>query len=401
MCNRNATASWSGYSHQGQVGLLVALRKMREAGIDLSSHFVQFETREDVAIYELIPGAPPSYKTIHQVKAYYSNGNGNKSKYNDVLNGNFDNGGEKFLHTVVDIRDWDTSATTNGNNVIRYPYTPTKLYCGTTEIELFIKAELMGILNETDTVIIEAYNRLSFELDHRIRFEHQKAHKNLFDIKFCFAEIDAIIRCRDIFEKKEINDCRKLFYDTYAEILKNEDLEQTRIEFIEENIIKNINALDDDDFLSFLQRLNLNETPERLKRTQICYNSPGMEQIFFRLIIDVIATDPNLVENVIKYQVGREVGIFVITAIMKEERDQLSVVENILSNMQSQNLLWENHSLVNKNINIDIAERNPSINNIPTAEDQYDKKNRFMSFTGSKLVKREDAIQKLNNEGNN
>ena len=68
MCNRNATASWSGYSHQGQVGLLVALRKMREAGIDLSSHFVQFETREDVAIYQLIPGAPPSYKTIHQVR---------------------------------------------------------------------------------------------------------------------------------------------------------------------------------------------------------------------------------------------------------------------------------------------------------------------------------------------
>lgn len=397
MSNRNATASWSGYSHQGQVGLLVALRKLKENGIDLNTHYVQFETHEDVAIYHEPIGGARVYLTVHQVKAYYSATNSYKSTYYEALNGNFEPGNERYLHTAVDISDWATSATTNNNNIHRYAYTPTQHHCGTTEIERFIKAELNIILNVAQPVIDEAYYRLSFELDHRIRQEHQKAYKHLFDIKFSLQEINQLIRSNETFTKKDIYDCRKLFYDTYIDIVKNENLTQDRIDSIQDNIIKQINALDDSDFLVFLQRLNLNETPERLKQTQIYYNSPGLKQVFFRMIIDVVNTDPTLIENAVKYNKDAEPSKFVLTAIIEEEREKLTVVENILTNLKSQNLLWENHSLVNRNIEIEIANRNPDINMVSTTEEKADDKDKFMSFTNSKLVKRENAIQKLNN----
>lgn len=401
MSNRNATASWSGYSHQGQVGLLVALRKIQENGIDLATHYVQFETHEDVAIYEETIEGARTYLTVHQVKAYYSEANWRKSTYTKVLNDPFDPGNQKFLHTTVEIRDWDISETNNNNGVLRYAYTPLQNYCGTTDIEKFIKQELRNILNTAQPFIDDSYYRLLFELDHRIRKEHQKARKDLFDIKFSLHEINQLIRSEETFAQKEIYDCRKLFYDTYIEIVKIENIHQERIGFIQENIIKKINALDDDNFQSFLQRMNLNRTPEQLKQTQISYNHDGLKQVFFRLIIDIINTDPVLIENVVKYNKDDEPSKFLLTAIIEEERNQLTVIENILTNLDSQNILWENHSLINRNIEIELISRSPAINMIATNDQKADDKEKFMYFTSSKLVKREEAMLKLNDGENN
>jgi hypothetical protein len=63
--------------------------------------------------------------------------------------------------------------------------------------------------------------------------------------------------------------------------------------------------------------------------------------------------------------------------------------------------VWENHSLINRNIEIELVNRNPAINMVATIEEKADDKDKFMSFTNSKLVKREDATQKLNNGENN
>ena len=85
MCKRNATASWSGFSHQGQVGLLIAIRKMRENGIDLTNHYLEYEKKEDVAICQRTNGIT-QYLSVHQVKAYYSNGH-LLSSYESVFKG--------------------------------------------------------------------------------------------------------------------------------------------------------------------------------------------------------------------------------------------------------------------------------------------------------------------------
>ena len=401
MCKRNATASWSGYSYQGQVGLLVALRKLQEIGINLNTNYVQFETHEDAAIYEENVGGTKTYLTVHQIKAYYSPGNKNKSSYNDVLNGVFEPGDERYIHTVVEITDWDTSLTTNTNNILRYPYSSTQNYCSTTEIESFIKTELANILNPASSGVIDmAYYRLSFELDNRIRREHKKASKNLFDIKFSLNEINEIIRSNEEFISKEIYECRKLFYDTYIEIVTTDNIDQLRVNSIENNIIKNINDLDDKNFQLLLQRMNLNCSAKQLQCAPTYYNRDGLRQVFFRMIIEIIDTDPFLLENVVKYCKKDQQSTFVLTAIIDEEQDQLSVIENILSNLKSQNLLWESHSLINKEIQIDLMDRNPNINVITTTEEKENDRNKFMFFSDSKLVKREEAKAKLNNGTN-
>lgn len=397
MSNRNATASWSGYSHQGQVGLLVALRKLQEQ-IDLTNHFVQFETYEDVAIYELQADGYKRYLSVHQVKAYYSDGSHLKSTYSSVLNENFDDGNEKFLHTTAEITDWTTSATTNNNNVARYVYNqmPLKNYCGTTEIEDYIKSELRAILGKDEPFIDIAYLRLSFTLDQKIRLEHQKASKSLFDINFSLEEILQIIQNEEDFNKKEILDCRRLFYNSFIEVALEENLTEDHIDSLEANIIREINNLDDNHFMQFLQLLNLNVTPNKLKNSQVFYNEDGLRQVFFKMLFGVTNCNAMLEENSINYSRNTFPNKFVLTAIISDESEAVKVVNNIIENLKQQNLLWENHELVNRNIEIDIVRNNPSIGMIATVLNDADS-NKFMSFSKSKLIKRDGALDKLNN----
>ena len=53
MDDRNATGSWSGYLHQGKVGLLIGLQKMNELiekENDLSDWIIEYESAEDFDI---------------------------------------------------------------------------------------------------------------------------------------------------------------------------------------------------------------------------------------------------------------------------------------------------------------------------------------------------------------
>lgn len=399
MSKRNATASWSGYSHQGQVGLLVALRKIQEDGIDLSNHFVEFENTEDVAIYELAQDGSKNFLSVHQVKAYYSDGNNTKSKYTSVLNGPFQGAGSRYLHTVVDITNWDATTVTNTNNVERYPYRSTQFHCNTTEIEEFILEELNKIFPDNHSRAQLAYKKLSFELDNRIRTEHKKAMKALFDIKFSLQEIDNIIKDQSIFASHGIYECRKIFYETFIEVITEDGVPDEKREFLENGVVKWINDLDDDNFNQFLQYLNICELPKDLKRSQIIANKNGLQQVFFRLLIEVLELEPLQEQNLIKYRKDNINSDFVITSIIQELRRSASVVKNIIDNLHSMNLLWENHQLINKEINADLIIDNPAFNSI--YEDIEDDRKKFMQYSESKLISSQDAIQLLNDKRNN
>lgn len=398
MSNRNATASWSGYSHQGQVGLLVALRTIQVPGLNLSTHFLQFETHEDVAIYEQSVGGVPNYLSVHQVKAYYSDGNHLKNKYYDVLNGAFEPGNQKYLHVVVDVTDWDTSPITNTNAVIRYTYAPNREYCDTTEIEEYIRIELRKFHGANEALVTSALHQLTFQLDSKIREEHKKASKALFNIQFSLQEINDCARSLNLFNANELFTSRKLFYESFKDIIATETIPQARIDDLTNNVIKQIYGLNDVNFLLFLQRLNLNEKPQSLNLSQVYYNHAGMKQVFFRMLIDVVDTTAIINDNSVKYKVINDPDNYVLTAIIDEDRDKLTVVENIINNLKSQNLLWENHALINRNISGKLIDLNPKINEVLEGEAKADEHNKFMSFTqATKLVNREDAIQKLTN----
>ena len=195
MSNTNATASWSGYSYQGQVGLLVALRQIQNVPDELPLHFLEYEICEDAAIYKLDNQQTKQYLSVHQVKAYYSAYNNTKSNYDSVLNGNFQTcgNGNDFLHTVVEITDWASSVTANTNSITRYPYQHNIFHCDTVQIETYLKNELRNILGNDEGRINSALHFIVYALDCKIREEHKKASKNLFDISFSLQQLNEII----------------------------------------------------------------------------------------------------------------------------------------------------------------------------------------------------------------
>lgn len=79
----NATSSWSGYNHQGQVGIFLALKEPRvllQKSKDYNDYSVEFETEdgEDVDIVQ-----SNTVISRHQVKAKTTSKNLNA--YKDVL----------------------------------------------------------------------------------------------------------------------------------------------------------------------------------------------------------------------------------------------------------------------------------------------------------------------------
>jgi hypothetical protein len=435
MSNRNATASWSGYSHQGMVGLLVTLREIRRIIIagnqnQLGEFHLTYESYEDVALYRLLNGAP-QFLSVHQVKAYYSNGHlfnsysevftgkpiyqrdGNgkliKIANQKVPTGNYEPGqwcnppGLNYLHTTEAVGDWPAvfAAGTNPFNITRYPYNGTILNCGTDQISTLIIAELQSadFHNGNNGAANLAFHRFCHTLDEKIRFEHaNKAGKAFYDIRFTFQEIFECLMSNVDVTANDVYKSRKLFFDAYKDVVTEEDIEQDRIDEVYEQIIKPINALNDEDFLVFLRRLNLNETEENLQNSQYYFNPEGLRQVFFRSLIDIIHAAPGLADISVHFKKPYTKN-FVLTAILSTASRTKPVVQNIIDNLTKQNLLWENHSLINEHIDVELAKAQPTLKNVASSEESEEDKLKFMRYSGSKLVKRDNATNTLNDNG--
>lgn len=121
---RNATSSWSGFSHQGKVGILVALVEINKLLSEDRPLEDWIMCQENVEDFDIKKG--DEVKSRHQVKAY-SEGN-NLNDYADVLcefetkinakeikkTVGFDMTGvpegEAFLHTIIDVKGFGLSS---------------------------------------------------------------------------------------------------------------------------------------------------------------------------------------------------------------------------------------------------------------------------------------------------
>lgn len=432
MSNRNATATWSGFSHQGQIGLLVALREIRRLIEDnqesgLTNYFLEYENKEDVAVYNVDEYSNKSYLSIHQVKAYYSDGHllntykpvfqgaiiyqtdsdGKLVKENGkkIATGNYEPGqwsfppGKNFLHTVKNISNWDENTVSEWSprfSIERYEYSTSEYHCDTTNIEDYVKREILQIVNDDSGRADSAYHRITFALDEKIRTEHKKGKKTLYDIKFSLKEIyDCIISTLE-FDKQNIFNSRKGFYKLYAEYIKIHEISEDKIRCITNTILDPIYRMNDEDFQTFLIQLNLHEDPKEVKLPHYSFKPQGFKQVFFKVLFEVYIS-PELKEQAVKYHKAGSSEDFVLTTITDEEDYKEVVVVNILKNLDSLDILWDNHALINKEIDGKLCDLNPNINNIPT-RDIRDKK-KFMSYSEkTRLIPRNDATKKLNDE---
>lgn len=275
----NATPSWSGYNHQGQVGIFLALNELNKLIQDNISHedySVQFE-KEDGEDIDIVH----SNKVIsrHQVKAKTTSKNLND--YSDVLTGFNIDGVDKnfrYLHTICEVIGFGLPKEEfeklknkpkyipNSLNIKLYKYPDGIMYCELncnkeSKIDTFCKKEIINILKklnsslkDDDEHIEETLFGLKDLLCSKIRKAHEKGKEEHPIISF--QEIYYFVTSTQKRERQSIHRAKTLFKLFWNESL-NDVVDDT--DDVDDTIIIKILNLADDDF----QRLLIDLHPDR------------------------------------------------------------------------------------------------------------------------------------------
>jgi ABC-3C protein len=214
---------------------------------------------------------------------------------------------------------------------------------------------------------------------------------------FSFNRLNEIVNDNSEFDKTIIFEQRKTFYSLFINLVKILDLEEPHLQKINNELIDKIYQLPDENFVAFLQRLSMNELVDEADNPLLQFNQDGFRSVFFKLLLEITESLPILEEGSVKYSLTGHKEKFVLTTINEDEINAVNVVHNILQNMKSQNLLWDNHELINREINKKLIDIIPNIKNVPTGI--VDEGNKFMSFAKENgLIDRETAKTILNHE---
>ena len=271
---RNAVSSWSGYNHQGKVGIFLAIRelkKLTDAREDYSKYKLIFEKNggEDIDI---------CYSTAvvsrHQVKAKKD------GKYpNDYVNVRTINSEnchtgyqilgttnqERYLHVICEVNGWDMDKSTfkksysgakyvpNKSKVQLYTYPDGEKYCNLvggriSPIDDFCIADIKEILKHSNITLSNDEDHIEetlLEINELVSRRISKAHnagKGVYPVIY-FQELNKIITSTENRQRQSIRRAKNLFALYWNENLDN-DADNT--------VINEILNLAEDDFENLL-----------------------------------------------------------------------------------------------------------------------------------------------------
>jgi len=230
----NATSSWSGYNHQGQVGIFLSLselNKLIENGISYQDYSVQFE-KEDGEDIDIVRNS--CVISRHQVKAKTSSKNLND--YSDVLLGFKIEGVNKdsrYLHTIREVIGFDLSEEEfkklpnkpkyipNDKNVKLYKYPDGYKYCELSnaiesKIDSFCKEKIKNLLKRCSHNLSnddEHIKETLFELKELLCTKIREAHEigGGANPVILFSEIYEVVTSTQKREKQSICRIKRLF----------------------------------------------------------------------------------------------------------------------------------------------------------------------------------------------
>lgn len=402
--NRNATASWSGYLHQGKVGIFVALKKINKLietnSIDILKDWkIEFESAEDFDIKN-----NNEVDSRHQIKAKkeakYPN------DYSDVLittmydedencKEGYDTNGttnsNRFLHTIIEVKGFNLTKEKfeqkyprakfikNPNNIQLYTYPDGKKWCDISDDNSLLKKfcinEIKKILerenhNEKDNVFWQEdiLDHLITVLDKEIRKKHIEGSNKFPNLNF--SDIYKLIISNEKYEKKNIQSCREMFSNTWVEFIKELDdnginIDKTH-ELIVEETIRKIYEYNNKEFLLFLININPDEkeveTFDTIQDVTNLIKKDNIKYVFLECLISVKEEKFKLKE--IGYD---KEGGYRLTAINKPKSRVKSVISKMMNNSQLTKDMFNKRFIINGQID-DIA-----INNF--LENEYDDTN--------------------------
>lgn len=397
--SRNATSSWSGYSHQGMIGLLIALRKLTELagqGIDLNRYKIEYERQEDIALHE-----DNAVIQVHQVKAKRTATT--KGPYTPALINFAACAGLNYLHTICEVTDWDELLpAANPSNVLLYPYSQAQLFCPLDEMETMIDGAIFTYLHTIGHVQCnnEAWRKQAKDeflglLDDKIRYEHHHHTQAQYNITFLLSEIEQIMVNAPTRNRSKIWEIRKKIFATFLEYLDDMDNAVIDIspahETVVTHFISKIYGLSDEQLIKFL--CNINPHTSGREQFKHCETTDGFfvkahfYDTFLHTIIHITQTSAALDRSAIPYYNKNK--HYLITAIQSVDYTKAKFSMEILKNPHIDFSSYENDLIINQNFDGFLSE---AANKFM----QKDPRN-FTSKNNLKFIKIVDAINELNN----
>ena len=390
---RNATPSWSGYLHQWQVGLLVAIVEISWLwsleGINLGDHKLIFENAEDFDIQN-----SSGVLSRHQVNAFTTNWH-QLTKYEHIyLNpDNFDckdvDESHRFLHVIKKVPWFPViSHPANINKIQLYTYPDWNHFCGLNSV---VTQAMMYTLGPT-LVKENRFRRLGYELDKKVREAHKLGWWAVPELTF--QEIYDILNDDTDFQEEYIAKLRETIIDAlneYKEISEESEDPNVwkRLQLVEE-YIKYIYLLDNKQFREFIIETNFDQNHWKM----LYLDRNGLHNVFMKTIYE-LGENKNEVERLLSKDKMK------LTCIYRDERDIWGLVhylQKTLSSWQLTKEFFEWYSFINKHINnklLKITENNGA------KEDRYNIQNLditeydITSPWGCWLISVDEAIKKL------
>ncbi|MBD1422317.1 ABC-three component system protein [Sphingobacterium chuzhouense] len=397
MSSRNATASWSGYAHQGKIGLLIALKKIIDLNCEnLVDYQVEQETQEDVCLK-----CGTIIHEVHQVKAYMSTNAINS--YKKALQ-EFEPGSSNYLHTILELQDWETlTAEENPYNVQRYSYSPGKNFCGLDQIEEIILSEISSVLkingnenHENEDWCRNGYHEYLALLDSRIREQHQYGTKKTYCISIGLDEILQIIDSPPTRSKTVSCAIRSAIYNIYVDFVdKLENNQYPRMldshEKIVADVIKMFCCLNDDDLEEFLCQIFPSSTKGKRLASSVLtddfFIGKDFATTFLKTLIDIYSVMPTIEGGTYPhYKVDKN---YLITALQQQPDYLVIVAKNILENDKLNTARYEADYIINENFEGKLSDYAPK--NIP-------RKNGIINQNDLEFITRIEATNKLNTQ---
>lgn len=356
----NATSSWSGYNHQGQVGIFLALKELNELlqkDKDYNSYSVKFE-KEDGEDIDIM--CNNKIMSRHQVKAKTSGKV--PSAYRDVLI-SFKNKGvpenSMYLHTIckiVGFEEYKSKKKGEGlqiHNIKLYQYPDGNTYCGLSsvsesKIDIFCKSEIKRILikrrhslKDDDDHINETLFVLKDLLCKKIREAHEAGKCS--NPVIIFSEIHNILISTKKREKQAIRRLKRLF-----EIYWNKNFDAS----INSCLFNKILNLPHKQFEAFIIDLHPQKSIKSLKEEQLI-DSLLDEDIFEEIFYEFYKQIKQEVFNISELRYKSKKSSYRLSLINKKCKNGEvgELVQSIRNNVQFLKASFDVDYLVNGRIN--------------------------------------------------
>lgn len=392
---RNASASWSGYIHQGKVGFLVALRELKnyiqDEVPDYGGYNICYENAEDFDIVN----NEGRVISRHQVKAYKQ---GEKREtYSELFciqTREFNNGQVKilrtgfqihkfneegdiveievdeaarFIHTVVEVPDFylsedayfskhqrRTEYTPNDSKVKLYPYSEIEEFCPLStndnddRIRDYCIDEIKDILTKLNSVLKDNsnhfkqvyYKYIASILDNSIGVAHQESAFPSISFELLCSLLTTEIPEDDIYQAKN-----NLIYiwDEYKHDLED-DLSNGVLETVD-SIIKDLLCKEKSEFEKIVRKLAPHEALD--KKISIILNDAVLKKILFYIFSELEYFDSN---NITYYDKEKHSYRTSVIAINETPAQISNVIKKIIRNKEFLERSFDNRYLINDSI---------------------------------------------------